>query len=1352
MKNTFSQSTHELSRLSTYLSKSSFTLTKYSKHPSKTFSDTLLLYIISILPTLHSENTKTSNRMRTIRFIALYVGIQILTVLLAKTYAQFPLIDAVKSNSQFPLVDRISSNFITSFAEDPNGYIWIGTNHGLNRFNGSNYAIFYSRKDSTALNSDYVSNLLFDEENRLWMSNECGLCVWENKRFRHLASVGFNPIGRILNLDKNSLIITDRKGIAKVNKQTLKEETYFLKQGMSVISSITLSSEKEIWSANTQSQAHDIYILNKDLKLLQTIHCPLDASILGFVEDARKHMWVITDRRLICYDVSTKREITIPPAIVQLTQSHKIHFLLPYQRNCLLIGIQHKGMFCYNEQLQTITPVYAQQKLRHEQYVCFIDSKNGIWLSDQENEFLYYPQQSAYNNLACVLETLKDPFVKNLAIDQEGYLWMRSSKDIASFDTKSEQIVFHRSAQNTFGYIFIDSRNDLWLINNYFEVQQYSIRQGIPTLKHTTTFPGNVFSISEDKSGNIWVTLADRFAILSPEGGFVYKYAPEGISFSQLQTPSTSKDMFLFTLENGIYKFGEDKQFVPLDSVYLPNPNSILIDRDKNYWFGTYNAGVIFHNLKTKETKRFDTSNGLTDNNIKSVIEDRNGNIWFSTSTCITQYNRQNQTCTSIYDKGFSKGKLYAINCAAATSNGTLYFGGSGGITVVYPDKPIEEVLNIPMNFDAVLVNGNMRTDNNGMLSLNHRENMITFWYSSLNFEYGSSLNYAYKLEGFDKDWIDAGTNKRVAYSNLPAGNYTFKVKVRKLNGEWSKNELKMDVCIHPAPWATPWAIAAYWLLGVLLTGGLIAILVRWKVQQERLALAERQKEMNQERVDFVTNISHEFRTPLALIYAPLKELAHDNRLDNRDRRLVDTMQRNAERLLQLTRQIVDTNLSEREEKELHVSPGNPGAFVTSLADNFRFIAHQKDLTLDTHTEGADQGYFDSEKVEKIVCNLLSNAIKYTPEGGHIDVNVVTDAERMCIEVRDTGIGIPPEKQNEIFKRFKRLDTRSDIAGSGIGLHYAQQLAHLHKGSITYRPNVPQGSCFVLELPTAREAYRDNELAAEISFATATIPSVAASDDTGKEEKGNTLLIAEDNAEVRNYLQGLLAEDYNIMTASDGEEALECISLNAPDLIVSDVVMPHKDGYELCRTVKSSTDWGHIPVILLTAKNDTPSSIRGLDCGADAYVGKPFDPFYLKAAIENLLANRRRVQQIVKNLTSGSIPKEKAREAMLNEHDRLFLEDLHTRLDRHLDDEEFGIALLAKEMGMSYSSLYARIKSLTGQTPQNFLITYRMNTAMQLLRSGRYTVSEVCYKVGSSSLANFSRSFKRQFGIPPSEV
>lgn len=1290
--------------------------------------------------------------MRKARFFVTYIGIQILIAFLIKPYAQLPLSNSTKTNSQFPLVDRISSNFITSFAEDDKGYIWIGTNHGLNRFNGSNYAVFYSQEDSLSLNSDYVSNLIFDDEHRLWMSNECGLCVRENNRFRHLQTVGFNPIGRVLNLDKNSLIITDRKGIAKVNKQTLKEEKYFLKEGISVIPTITISSEKEIWSANKQMQAHNIYIMDENLNLLQTLQCPPDINIQNIVEDNQKRMWVITDKELICYHVKTKKRMEIPAEITQLTHNRKVHFLLPYRKDHLFIGIQDEGMYSYDG--QQLTLIHAQQKLRKNTYICFIDSKEGIWLSDQENDFFYYPAQSTHNHLSMLSETLKDIFIKNLVFDQEGYLWMRSSKDIASYDTKSEQIIFHRSTDNAFGYIFIDSRNDLWLINNFFEVQQYTLRQGIPQLKNTITFPSNVFSISEDKQGRIWATLSDRFAILSPDGSFVYKYAPDGISFSQLQTLPSTQDMFLFTLTHGIYKFGVDQQFVPIDNLHLPNPNSIIIDRKGDYWIGTYNTGLIHYDPRTKKSERFDTSMGLIDNNIKSIIEDKNGNIWFSTSTHITQYIPQTHTYTSISDKGFSKGKLYAINCVASAPDGSLYFGGSGGITVIHPNMPLTEATDSPLNFDVILVNGKVYTGSYEQgLPLNYSENMITFWYSALNFEYGPSLNYSYKLEGFDKQWIDAGNNKRASYSNLPAGDYTFKVKVRQLNDKWDTHELKMNVHIQPAPWATTWAIISYWILGIIFTGGLIWLIVRRKVQEERLTLAERQRELNQERIDFVTNISHEIRTPLTLIYAPLKELVHNSQLDNYSHQLLQIMQRNAERLLQLTWQIVDPSQSELEEKKLHVSPGAPGAFVCSLAENFRFIAHQKNISLDTQIKGTtDSGCFDAEKIEKIVYNLLSNAVKYTPEGGHIDVITETDAEHIRIEVKDSGTGIPPEKQKELFKRFKRLGSRTNTTGSGIGLHYAQQLAYLHRGHITYKNNTPQGSCFIVEVPASRNAYHDNEFTTESTFVTAPLPTASDGQTNPTKEKEYSLLLVEDNADVRNYLQVLLGNSYNIMTANDGEEALECLSLNIPDLIVSDIVMPHKDGYEMCHAIKSSTDWGHIPVILLTAKNDTDSRIRGLDCGADAYVGKPFDPFYLKAVIENLLGNRRRIQQIIQNLTSGSIPKEKAHEAMLNEHDRIFLEDLHRRMDQHLDDEEFSIALLAKEMGMSYSSLYARIKSLTGQTPQNFLITYRMNMAMQLLRTGQYTVSEVCYKVGSSSLANFSRSFKRQFGIPPSEA
>lgn len=1270
-------------------------------------------------------------------------------------YACITLLATPKSSlyAQAFLFGNISSNFITSFAEDSQGYIWIGTNHGLNRYNGSNYAIFYAQKDSTALNSDYTSNLLFDSDQRLWMSNECGLCVWENNRFRHLQQVGFNPIGRILDLDRNSLIITDRKGIAKVNKHTLKEEVYFSKEGMGIIRPIIISSEQQIWTANTQIHANKINILNKDLKLLQTISCPPDVSIQHLMEDKQKRMWVTTDQGLLCYDVRSKKRLEIPSSLNQLSRQKRIHFLQPYQQGGLLIGIANEGIYYYNNQQDSLLHIHTHQKLKDKTYVCYIDSHNGIWLSNQKDDFQYYPAQLTYSNLSSVQESMKDPFIKDLAFDQEGFLWIRSSKDIICYNIQSDQIVSHWKTDLFFGNLFIDSRNDIWIINNYLEVRQYSTQQGKLNLKRTYSFPNNVFSISEDKSGRIWATLSDRFAILTPNGDFTYQYAPNGISFSQLRTLKPTRSMILFTISNGIYKFGDDQQFIPLDSLFVANPNTITVDPKGTYWIGTYNTGLIKYIPQTHEIKRFDTTSGLIENNIKSVIEDKNGNIWFSTSTHITKYDVQNDIFSCVYDKRFTKGNLYGINCCAIAPNGAIYFGGSGGITVVYPDKQAEEAEEIPLNLDLVIVGNQVIRNLPDRLLLDYRDNMITFWYSGLDFKYGASLNYAYQLEGFDKKWINAGTNKRVTYSNLPSGNYTFKVKVRKLNGEWGKNELSMNIHIQPAPWKSPWAITSYWLLGIALTGLSIWIIVRWRVQQERLALAERQKEMNQEHIDFVTNISHEFRTPLSLIYAPLKELVHNNSLDESSRQLLNTMQRNAERLLQLSRQIVDSNKSEKEEKELHVTSGNIGTFICSLTENFQFIVHQRDITLEVRHEEVEDGYFDAEKIEKILYNLISNAIKYTPDGGHITVYIHTDKQHAYIEVKDTGIGIPPEKKENIFKRFNRLDTKMNVAGSGIGLHYAQQLAHLHKGSITYKPNVPQGSCFIVEFPIHREAYHKDEFADNTSFFTTTsiLPNPSSTDQSSKEKKA-TLVIAEDNMEVRNYLQRLLSQDYHIMAASNGEEVLECLALNVPDLILSDIVMPHKDGYELCRIIKASTEWGHIPVVLLTAKSDTQSNIQGLDCGADAYVGKPFDPFYLKAVVENLLANRQKIQRIIQNLTSGHISQEKIHETMLNEHDHTFLEKLHAQLDQHLDDEEFSINLLAKKLGMSYSSLYARIKSLTGQTPQNFLITYRMNTAMQLLKSGNYTVSEVCYKVGASSLANFSRSFKRQFGIPPSEV
>lgn len=564
-------------------------------------------------------------------------------------------------------------------------------------------------------------------------------------------------------------------------------------------------------------------------------------------------------------------------------------------------------------------------------------------------------------------------------------------------------------------------------------------------------------------------------------------------------------------------------------------------------------------------------------------------------------------------------------------------------------------------------------------------------------------------------------------------------------------------------PWFAPAALVFYiFLIPIVITYGIQAYKFL-KQREQRIRQAEEQHEMHEQHLHFVANISHEIRTPLTLISAPLKELISNNDLNDHDRSLLAIMERNVTRLNHLAEQILDMNNHSRDDRVLKETFGDIGAFVENIANNFRFYAHEKSLhlTFDSRTDG-QQGYFDMEKVEKIVSNLMSNAMKYTPEGGDIVVRVSVDGANAVIVVKDTGIGVTDSRQREMFRRFNRLDMSAlnpSSKGFGVGLHYSQCLAFLHHGRLMYEPNIPQGSRFTLTIPykeaiNVKGNINEHEVVNEMISALMT-PESANSD---VDETLPTILLVEDDYEMRGYIKMLLDEDYNVIIASDGEEALEKLKLTVPDLVLSDVVMRRMDGFELCQRIKESPDYGYLPVLLLTAKSDMDNRKHGIDCGADAYIGKPFDPYYLKSVITSVLENRLRIQRIIRSMTHVEEPTSKDsiseidKEPLMSERDRDFLNRFHKLLSDHLADDSVNVNLLASEMSLSYSSLYARVKDLTGQSPQVFLNTYRMNIAMELLQTHNYTVSEVCYKVGASSPTNFARSFKKQFGIVPSAV
>lgn len=566
--------------------------------------------------------------------------------------------------------------------------------------------------------------------------------------------------------------------------------------------------------------------------------------------------------------------------------------------------------------------------------------------------------------------------------------------------------------------------------------------------------------------------------------------------------------------------------------------------------------------------------------------------------------------------------------------------------------------------------------------------------------------------------------------------------------------------------WLAPAALIFYlFILPIAISFG-YELWQWWKRQKENVLQSDMRHEQQQQHLHFIANISHEIRTPLTLISAPLKELIEHNEMNAHDRELLNVMQRNVVRLNHLAEQILNNNNHDHDDRVLNVTMGDIGTFVETIVSNFRFYVHEKglSLTFDKQTEGK-AGFFDMEKVEKIVSNLMSNAIKYTPEHGEIVVRVIVNENSADIIVKDTGIGITGSKQREMFRRFNRLDVSSispQVQGFGVGLHYAQCLAFLHRGRIIYEPNIPQGSRFTLSIPYKQDAYAEEveEVVENAPEEEIVQPAIAP---TPTDEHEETVLFVEDDYEMRSYVTMLLAEDYNVIPACDGEEALEKLKINLPDIVISDVIMQRMDGFKLCRTIKDSPDYGYLPVLLLTAKSDLSNRRHGADCGADAYIGKPFDPYYLKSVIASIIENRRRIQRVILNLTPSTMPQamETEQEAeqlameqepIMSDRDRAFLASLHALLDDHLSDSELNVNTIAQELGVSYSSLYARVKDLTGQTPQNFVSTYRMNIAKELLQTHNYTVSEVCYKVGASSQSNFSRAFKKQFGMSPSSV
>ena len=719
-------------------------------------------------------------------------------------------------------------------------------------------------------------------------------------------------------------------------------------------------------------------------------------------------------------------------------------------------------------------------------------------------------------------------------------------------------------------------------------------------------------------------------------------------------------------------------------------------------------------------------------------------------------------------------------------ADGKIYFGGINGITAFYP-KDIKNNRHIPpiilsefsifnktvshKNKDSVLKKPIHLTK---QINLSYNQNNISFKFTALDFTAPNKNRYAYKMENFDKNWINTGTRHEAYYSNLPPGDYIFYVRGSNNDGIWNKEGTSVKISISPPLWDTIYAYIFY----IMLITAILYFARRYELNRIRLKnrlqfeTIERKKlaEMNKVLSDFFTGISHEFRTPLTLIIGPTEQLMIDIK-DDKKKQMLTVVKRNALRLLRLINQLLDLSRSEAGEMKLKVGRANIVNHTKHLTLQFSSIAQQKNIVLNFYSDEKElMLYFDYEIMDKILINLLSNALKFTPKEGDVTVKVekinrISENDEKgtnvfaAIKISDTGPGIPKENLPHIFDRFYQIGMSGKNKGSGIGLALVKDLVTLHHGHIKVESKQGHGSTFTVLFPLGKEHFKkenlislsentisdidtDEDLNDLFTFQENTDPSAKYSDIL--DHPKTIILVIDDHPELRAYIRECLAADYKIIEAENGKEGLNKAVNIIPDLIISDVMMPEMDGYQVTEAIKSDERTSHIPVILLTAKAKTEEKIEGLRTGADAYLLKPFHVKELQIRVQKLIETRRILQERFKK-TIGLKPANTTVKSL----DEKFLQKIISNIEKHIDDENYTVEILSDEVGMSPSQIYRKIRALTNQTTTQIIQSIRLQRAADLLKQNAGNISEIAYSVGFSSPAYFSKVFREKYNCTP---
>ena len=800
---------------------------------------------------------------------------------------------------------------------------------------------------------------------------------------------------------------------------------------------------------------------------------------------------------------------------------------------------------------------------------------------------------------------------------------------------------------------------------------------------------------------------------------------------------------------------------------------------------------------------------GLSSDVLLSIREDHKQNLWISTENGICKFVPSGERFENYDERSISFRVRFSEAASTLTSGGDMLFGTSNGLFMFSPDSIRKSSYVPPVVFSKLMVANEdvipgeksilkVDLDDTQELVLSHDENIFSVQYAALDYTNPQNIQYAYILDGFEKQWTFADRQRSVTYTNLPKGDYIFRVRSTNSDGVWVDNERILNITILPSFWETPLAYVLYVCFVLLII--FVAVYILFTIYRLKHEVSVEQQ-ISDIKLRFFTNISHELRTPLTLIAGPVEQVLKNDKLPADAREQLVVVERNTNRMLRLVNQILDFRKIQNKKMKMQVQQLNVVAFVRKIMDNFESVAeeHNIDFLFQTEKEALNL-WVDADKFEKIVFNLLSNAFKYTPNGKMITVFIREDEGTVSVGVQDQGIGIAENKRKSLFVRFENLVDKNifNQASSGIGLSLVKELVEMHKATISVDSRLGEGSCFKVDFLKGKEHYSSSvEFILEDSAAPLSMERIvdiansslqteaaivdapdlevsAAKEEAGESSSKELMLLVEDNQELRSFLRSIFASTYRVVEASDGMEGWSKALKYLPDIIISDVMMPEKDGIEMTRELRADMTTSHIPIILLTAKTTIESKLEGLEYGADDYITKPFSATYLQARVENLLMQRKKLQNFYRDsLTHVTVsetpvaqgetlaghasaePVSSAAEepAMpeMSPNDRKFMDKLVDLMEKNMDNGELVVDDLVRELAVSRSVFFKKLKTLTGLAPVEFIKEMRIKRAAQLIETGEFNMTQISYMVGINDPRYFSKCFKAQVGMTPTE-